>query len=96
MEADMTSTQEPNGDLPVWVRVLFRYGIVGFLCLVFAWVLLKDVRESQAAIRADIAAHFKQSEQFDAALRYYLWRVCLNTAPTEPERAGCVLPSESR
>jgi hypothetical protein len=92
----MGETQEPNGDTPVWVKVLFRYGIVGFLALVFAWVLIKDVRDALAAVQADLAVHTKHSEQDDAALRYYLWRVCLNTADSDVERSGCVLPEEAR
>lgn len=90
------SEQEPNGDLPVWVRVLFRYGIVGFLALVFAYVLVNDVRAALASVQRTVDAHDTNERRDGAVMRYYLRQVCLNTATTEPARAGCVLPEEAR
>jgi hypothetical protein len=92
----MGEQQEQNGDFPVWVRVLFRYGIVGFLALAFAYVLIKDVREALAAVHIKIDAHTRRSEQDQSIMRFYLRQLCLNTGTSEQARSGCMLPEEAR
>jgi hypothetical protein len=85
---------EPNGDMPVWVRVLYRYGIPGFLALVLVWFLVSSVSDSQAAIQHTLDSHAQQSQQNDAIIKFYLRQLCINTA--KDDGRNCDFPQDAR
>lgn len=76
---DQPETNDTNGDLPVWVRVLFRYGVGSGIAL----FLVYQVAVAQAK---DI----KQLLSDHQLLKFYLRGICLNTATTEAQRLNCV------
>lgn len=96
MVAQMSESREPNGDTPLWVRILFRYGIVGFLALASYYVLVSEVRGGQKELIKMFMDHANQSERGDLEMRFFLRAICINAAKDDAQRAGCVLPGEAR
>jgi len=68
-----------NGDTPLWIRVLYRYGVPAAIALFLVWSMT-------SAFGSDL--HTVKEEVHD--LRYFMRLICVNTAKTEADRAQCV------
>lgn len=76
-----------NGTIPIWVKILFRYGIVGALCLLFAYVLVSDLHDGQKELAKGqkqiteyIAVHQQQMKMDNQSARIYLHAICIAVA----------------
>jgi len=67
-----------NGDTPLWVKVLYRYGVPAVIALGLTWTLTHDVAANVAAMRTE---HLE--------IRIYLRAICLNAATDEIAIARC-------
>lgn len=76
---------EMNGDTPVWVKVLYRYGVPAVIALGLTWTLTHDVSANVAAMRAE---HME--------LRFYMRAICINSAQSEADMARCVPTGDVR
>jgi hypothetical protein len=76
---------EPNGDTPLWVRLLYRYGVPAGIALFLTYTLTNSVASDVSAMRTE-----------HQELRFYLRGICLNTAQTEQQRSACVPPNSER
>ena len=83
---------EPNGSTPLWVRLLYRYGVPAGIALFLTYFLTQNVSKDVAAVAA--SQRTMQAEHQE--LRFYLRAICINTAATEWQRAACVPTNEAR
>lgn len=74
-----------NGDTPVWVKVIYRYGIPAAIALFLTYSMTHDVSTNVAAMRAE-----------HQELRFYLRAICVNAAVDDVAIARCVSPNEAR
>ena len=83
---------EPNGITPLWVRLLYRYGVPAGIALFLTYFLTQNVTRDMAAMRGDVSQMRSEHQE----LRFFLRAICINTAETEWQRAACVPPNEAR
>ena len=76
---------DPNGDTPLWIRILYRYGVPASIALFLTYFITSSIATDVTAMRTE-----------HQELRFYLRGICLNTAETEQARAGCIPPNERR
>jgi hypothetical protein len=81
----MEEVDQMNGDTPVWVKVLYRYGVPAVIALGLTYTLTHDVSANVAAMRAE-----------HQEIRFYLRAICINGAFSDADRARCVPPGETR
>jgi hypothetical protein len=75
---------EPNGLTPLWVRLVYRYGVPAAIALFLTYTITSSVASDVTAMRQE---HLE--------LRFYLRGICLNTAQSESQRSACVPPNEA-
>ena len=83
---------EPNGDTPIWARILYRYGVPAGIALFLTYFLTQNVSRDVASVA--MSQRIMQAEHQE--LRFFLRAICINTAETEWQRAACVPPNEAR
>lgn len=83
-----------GGSVP-WVGILYKFGIPGFLCLVFAYLLFIRVSDAIANVGADVKAsrmeHAQQSQYLREQTRY-LYGICVILAKDQTQRLLCIPP----
>jgi hypothetical protein len=88
--------QPPNGDLPVWAKLVWaaavKWGLWSVVALALGYVLVGDVRADVRALRTEHSAMSAILQR----LEFYQRQTCFNTAKDEAQRAGCVFPSDAR
>ncbi len=80
----MEEVDEMNGNTPMWVKVLYRYGVPAVIALGLTWTLTHDVAANVSAMRAE-----------HQEIRFYLRAICINSATSEAEWARCVPPTDA-
>jgi hypothetical protein len=80
LESDTSDLQ--NGDLPVWAKVLFRYGIVGAIALYLVYQGTQGFGRDLLTIRDDLHIHMSETT-------FYMRQICVNTAKDDAARASC-------
>lgn len=90
--ADATSTTDP-----MWVRLLFKYGIPGALCLYLVYMMTATFSGKLDAMGDDLHAHSSLSlltnqDLKESAVRQevYLRLLCVNTAKNDEARNRCL------
>lgn len=83
---------EPNGATPMWVRLIYRYGVPAGIALFLTYFLTQNVTKDMARVASSV----EQMQGEHQELRFFLRAICLNTADTESQRAACVPPNEAR
>ncbi len=91
-----SSDQPASGD-PLWVRLLYRYGIPGALALYFAYSMTNSFSSKLDAMADLSKAHSSLSilsgqEQRESSIRQetYLRLLCVNTAKTDEAKNRCL------
>ena len=78
------------GDMPVWVRVLWRYGIVGATMLYLVWQGTQGFGSTLNAIKDEQRTHISETN-------FYLRQLCVFTAKTAgADPAACIMPPLER
>jgi hypothetical protein len=75
----------PNGNLPIWARILFLYGIPGFIALYLVYQGTQGFGATLTTIRDDLRVHMSETG-------FYMRQICVNTAKDDAARAGCYPP----
>jgi hypothetical protein len=78
-----------NGELPIWARVLWRYGIPGFIALYLVYQGSQGFGLTLDAIKDEQRTHVSETN-------FYLRQLCVFTAKTAgADPAACILPPTS-
>ncbi len=64
-------------------RMLNKYGVAVVIALFLVWWMTTDISGRIGRMDDQLGDHVKETN-------FYLRQVCLNTAQTEAERAGCI------
>lgn len=72
-----------------WRQLLAKYGLGTVLALVLTYFLMHNVSESIAKVSDTLNQHVGDMKSQQIESRFYLRAICLNTAETEAQRAGC-------
>ena len=71
-----------NGTMPLWMKFVSAVGVPSALAIYLVWFLANNVLGA-------ITTHSQDHEREMDALMSVMQQVCVNTADTSEERAGC-------
>lgn len=74
--------RQGDSDLPVWARVLFKYGAITAIALYLIWQNTQGFGATLTSIRDEQRRHIIETN-------FFLQRVCINTARDDVQRALC-------
>lgn len=80
---------EPNGDTPIWVRILYRYGIPGGIALFLVWFVTSGLTAKLEKNQETLETHVKEQGALMKEQGYLLQQICVNTATSDSQRALC-------
>jgi hypothetical protein len=60
-----------------------KYGVIGAIAVFLVWWMANDVTGTLRALDQALSGHVSETN-------FYLRSICLNTAQTEGQRAGCI------
>ena len=79
-----------------WATLIGRVGVPSIIALGLVWLMAMRVPEEIKAqgvdTRAQIDMHARETRDEQSRQTRLLLRICLNTANTPEERAGCIIP----
>lgn len=85
-----------NGNGPAWLQASYRLGVPAVLALGLVYFLAQHVDDEMHALTESLDRHVDQMQsdraaaQLSEARMQHLFRqICLNTAETDAQRAGC-------
>lgn len=84
----MTGSHD-NGDMPIWIRAAYRYGVPSVIALGLVYFLTMHVDGMVHAMSESLQYHITEQ-------KFFLRAICINTAMSESQRLNCVPPSEAR
>jgi alkanesulfonate monooxygenase SsuD/methylene tetrahydromethanopterin reductase-like flavin-dependent oxidoreductase (luciferase family) len=98
--SDTNMEQEPNGNLPAWVRLAAwaakQFGLWAVVAVGLILFLGWHVSAAIAQVSAKVDAHATEAGRDSSELSFYLRALCFNAADDEAERAACIPPRQMR
>jgi hypothetical protein len=79
---DHRDEDDTNGDLPVWARITFKWGVGSAIALYLVYQVTQAFGSTLVTIRDEQRTHISETN-------FYLRQVCLNTAKDDVQRSGC-------
>lgn len=83
-------------EAPWWVTAMKTWGVGAGIGIFLVWFMATVVLARLDTVQSTLSNHVLATQLDQTEIRYLLRSICLNTADTEAERAGCVLPGQAR